>query len=74
MSKRVRYTGDAGIRVLSAHDFKNVGVEDQGQIKVAGVNLHDKSQAPSVVEVSDAAADYLVNNEQFALVEETKDK
>ncbi len=72
MAKRVRYTGTAGIRKISAADFKKVGVEDQQQIEVAGVNLGNtalKRKMGHEVEVSDAAAKYLTENEAFVLVE-----
>lgn len=73
MAKTVRYTGLSGIREIGAADFKNVGVEDQGLIRVAGANLHNnRKNLPREVEVSDAAAAYLVEHEDFELVEDAR--
>lgn len=71
-NQTVRYTGQAGIRKISAADFKSVGVEDQNQIEVAGRNLQDAALAQKLgntVEVSEAAAKYLTEKESFELVD-----
>lgn len=73
-NKTVRYTGDAGIRKISAADFKSVGVEDQNQIEIAGVNLRDRARRNKLgteVDVSEAAAKYLTENEDFEPVEKS---
>lgn len=70
----VRYTGTAGVREISSNDFKSVGVEDQNLIRVRGANLMDEQlrrEIDDTVEVSEAAAKYLIENEDFELVEKT---
>lgn len=72
--KTVRYTGISGVREISAADFRSVGVEEQNLIRVKGRNLsrqdprfNDLSQT---VEVEDAAADWLVANDDFEITDE----
>lgn len=82
---KVRYTGLSGIRAFTEADFESVGVEDQGDVKFAGPNLYDHRAhklTPNAggVDVSDAAARHLVENEghmvdgflvtEFELIEE----
>lgn len=68
--KTVRYTGTSHIRSLVKGDFTDNGVDDQSAIKVAGPNhpnpRRDKLQ--TTVEVSDKAADWLIEAEEFELV------
>lgn len=75
MSTTVEYTGGAHVRTITKANFTSVGVEDQGAIKVAGRNHPNPARArlERTVAVSDAAADWLVANEEFAIVETTAD-
>lgn len=62
----LKYKGASHYREVSAADFKSLGVEDQGKIRVAGesalVRNHDYD-TPQVVEVSEDAADALLDIE-----------
>lgn len=63
---RLKYVGASHYREISKADFQKVGVEDQEKIRVAGesalVRAHDY-KTPQVVEVSEDAADFLLNEE-----------
>jgi hypothetical protein len=72
--KTVRYTGLSSVREVSAHDFKSNGVENQGLIRVRGRNAITSrnvktGRLPETIEVSDEAADMLVNGGDFEVVE-----
>lgn len=76
MSKTVKYVGTAGIREVTAADFKRAGFDGQKAIKVAGPNLNNPAVAKrtdKTAEVSDEVAEWLVENEDFEVVESGDD-
>lgn len=52
---KVKYTGQANYREISAADFKSLGVEDQRGVKWDRDGVNDRKGWSQVVELSDAA-------------------
>lgn len=60
---KVKYTGLANYREISAADFKSLGVEDQQGVKWDRDDRRDRSGWKQVVELSDAALAALQEND-----------
>lgn len=60
---RVKYKGTSNYREILAADWKSVGVEDQGKVVWDRDNARGVVGAKPIQEVSEAAAQYLLDNE-----------
>lgn len=63
---KLQYVGQSHFREISAADFKRVGADGQGKIRVARSDIfpeHNPDNVPTEVEVSDEAAGWLLANE-----------
>lgn len=75
---RVQYVGTSHYREFTAADWKNVGVEDQDKVVFdrdnrGGDGVHSGRSLAQVHEVSEAAAQYLMEKEpkgDFKLIED----
>jgi hypothetical protein len=70
---KVQYVGTSNFREITTSDWKNVDVEDQSSTVWDRDNLRTRKDAKKVLEISDAALAYLMENEKgdFKVIQES---